>query len=90
MPEAYARHAYITSAATRLARAYACREIATPVVERAEVFQRTLGTDSDVVCSRARHVGSALALLSRGSRFPCCFCQGFVRKEWLLNSARHE
>jgi histidyl-tRNA synthetase len=53
MPEAYAQHAYITSTAARLAWAYACREIATPVVERAEVFQRTLGTDSDVVCSRA-------------------------------------
>lgn len=48
--EEFAVHQHVIDAARATAASYGCRDIATPLVERAEVFQRTLGDDSDVVC----------------------------------------
>lgn len=62
MAEQHARHKFVTDTACKVARAYGCQEISTPLLERADVFRRTLGSDSDVVCGR-------LVRLNRGAYY---------------------
>ena len=49
LPEAMRRHRRVTDTACKIAARYGYREIATPIVEFTEVFQRTLGETSDIV-----------------------------------------
>lgn len=51
----FEQHAHIANTAASLAKTYRCREICTPLLERAEVFQRTLGEDTDVVRKKCPH-----------------------------------
>ncbi|MBM3567246.1 MAG: histidine--tRNA ligase [Alphaproteobacteria bacterium] len=49
LPDDFARHAHVVDTARTLAARYGFRELATPLLEFTEVFQRTLGETSDVV-----------------------------------------
>jgi len=49
LPETMRRHLRVTETARDIAARYGYREIATPIIEFTEVFQRTLGETSDIV-----------------------------------------
>jgi len=49
LPEAYRRHRAVIETARRVAERFGYQEIATPIFEHLDVFQRTLGDTSDVV-----------------------------------------
>jgi histidyl-tRNA synthetase len=49
LPDAHRRHRRVTEAAAAIAGRYGYQEIATPVFEFTDVFQRTLGETSDIV-----------------------------------------
>ena len=49
LPDKMRQHRAVIDAARRIVRLYGFEEIATPIFEFTEVFQRTLGDTSDVV-----------------------------------------
>ena len=49
LPEELVKWRYVESKVKRVMQAYAFQEIRTPIVERTELFQRTIGQDTDVV-----------------------------------------
>ena len=49
LPEELVKWQFVESKVKRVMQAYAFQEIRTPIVERTELFQRTIGQDTDVV-----------------------------------------
>ena len=49
LPEELVKWQFVESKVKRVLQAYAFQEIRTPIVERTELFQRTIGQDTDVV-----------------------------------------
>ena len=49
LPNIQCRHQYIIEKARQISQRFGCGEIATPIFETTEVFQRTLGEASDIV-----------------------------------------
>jgi len=49
LPEELVKWQFVESKVKRVMQAYAFQEIRTPIVERTELFQRTIGEDTDVV-----------------------------------------
>ncbi|KJV53027.1 tRNA synthetase class II core domain family protein [Orientia tsutsugamushi str. Gilliam] len=49
LPEEFGKHNYIVSVSRNLSKLYGFQPISTPIIEYTEIFNRTLGKDSDVL-----------------------------------------
>lgn len=49
LPEEFGKHDYIVSVSRNLSKLYGFQPISTPIIEYTEIFNRTLGKDSDVL-----------------------------------------
>lgn len=79
LPEELRRHRHVSETAKAIARRYGCEEIATPIFEFTEVFQRSMGETSDVV-SKEMYTFTDLGgeQLSLRPEYTAGICRAFI------------
>jgi histidyl-tRNA synthetase len=79
LPEELRRHRHVSDTAKAIARRYGCEEIATPIFEFTEVFQRSMGETSDVV-SKEMYTFADLGgeRLSLRPEYTAGICRAFI------------
>jgi histidyl-tRNA synthetase len=79
LPDELRRHRHVSETARAIARRYGCEEIATPIFEFSEVFQRSMGETSDVV-SKEMYTFTDLGgeQLSLRPEYTAGICRAFI------------
>lgn len=79
LPEELRRHRHVSDTAKAVARRYGCEEVATPIFEFTEVFQRSMGETSDVV-SKEMYTFTDLGgeQLSLRPEYTAGICRAFI------------